>query len=67
MQGAWSVRASRWVPDLDLHSSWTETELFPMGMLILGLGLEPSLAFTFLELKYAAFCSRKEQILILQL
>lgn len=43
--------ASRWVPGLDVHSSWTKAELSPMGILILGLGLEPSPAFMFLELE----------------
>lgn len=45
------MRAWRWVPGLALHSSWTEAELFPMGTLMLGLGLEPSPAFTVLEPK----------------
>ena len=48
------MRACRWVPGLDLHSSWTEAELFPTGMLILGLGFEPSPAFVVLEPKRSA-------------
>lgn len=48
-RGAWPVRAWRLAPGLELDSSWTESELLPTGMLILGLGLEPSPAFVVLE------------------